>query len=125
VATIKTYTPEQQAEWDAWVASRPPVIQRLATKYPPTKLYRINTGHRVVIYSYSEDGTVTVAVLGKYNAIAFERRVFGVKAGELVECDLPPPDEPVGAVIEDPEEAAEFAKAAFAAIQAGKRHELN
>lgn len=90
------WTPEQQAGWDEWLATRPAVIQEMARKYPPNVLYRIDSGHRVTIYSYSEGRTVTVNVSGKYNFVAFERRVFGIPIDELVECELPTPDETLG-----------------------------
>jgi hypothetical protein len=84
---------------EAWLAERPPIIREMVTKRPPNLLYRMPTGHRVTIYSYSEDGTVSVIVGGQFNLIAFERNVFGVDPDTLVECDLPPADEPVGAML--------------------------
>lgn len=85
------------ARFDAWFAERPDCIKALVEKLPPDRLYRMkSTGHRVTIYSYSEDGTVTVEVTGQYNFLAFERRVFGIAAADLMECDLPSADERVG-----------------------------
>lgn len=89
-----------QAAWDAWVATRPPIIQEMCAKLPPNLLYLYkSTGQRVTIESYSENGTVTVQVSGEYNLIEFERSVFGVPQDELEECDLPPADQPVGVVL--------------------------
>ena len=95
----------KQPEWNAWVASRPESVRKLCRSLPPDRLYRLKTSsHRVTIYSYSEDGTVTVIVSGDYNALAFERRVFGIKPEQLEECDLPPPDEPHGVVFTEPDQ---------------------
>jgi hypothetical protein len=58
-----------------------------------------STGQRVFPVSYSEDGTVRVIVSGKYNLVSFEREVFGVEIDDLEECDLPGPDEPLGAIL--------------------------
>ena len=89
-----------QAGWDAWVASRPPVIQELCALLPPDNLYKMkSTGRRVTIVSYAEDRTVTVAVTGDYNLVALERQVFGINPDDLEECDLPGDDEPLGVVI--------------------------
>lgn len=89
-----------QGAWLEWVASRPPVVRELCERYPPDRLYLMkHTGQRVVLYSYNEDGTVTVQVLGKFNFVTFERQVFGVDPTNLVECDLPTPDELVGALV--------------------------
>lgn len=85
--------------WREWLATRPEIVQEMAAKYPPNKLYRINSGHRVTLLSYCEDGTVSVNVSGQYNAVVFDRNVFGVPAVELVECDLPGDDEPCGVML--------------------------
>ncbi len=108
MAEIMTYTPDEQAAFDAWVAERPPGVQEMIRRCPPTRLYRNKCGNRVFIESYCENGTVTVVVSGTYNKCAFERRVFGVPVADLVECDLPGPDEPLGATFTDPEEINEF-----------------
>ncbi len=86
-----------KAGWDAWVASRPPVIQGLCALLPPDNLYKMkSTGLRVTIVSYAENRTVTVDVTGDYNLLAFERQVFGINPNDLEECDLPGGDEPLG-----------------------------
>lgn len=112
MANIIELTPKQQKEYDAWVASRPEAIQKMIATHPPTKLYALaGTKNRVTIHSYGEDGEVQVLVLGKYNATAFDRRVFGIKLSELTECDLPAPNEPVGTVFTDPEDVEAFVDA--------------
>lgn len=86
-----------KAGWDAWVESRPPVIQELCALLPPDNLYKMrSTGLRVTIVSYSESRTVTVAVTGDYNLVALERQVFGINPNDLEECDLPGDDEMLG-----------------------------
>ena len=98
-----------QAAWDAWVASRPPVVQELCALLPPDRLYLLKTsGHRVTLLSYSEDRTVTVAVTGAFNALTFERQVFGIKPEDLEECDLPGDDEPLGAILTEREDVDAF-----------------
>jgi hypothetical protein len=102
---MNTYDPTEDdiESYNKWVESRPPSIQELAKKFLPWKLYKLkSSGHRVVIYSIGEPRaageppTFTVAVLGKYNRVAFERRVFGTAPDDLEECDLPGPDEVLG-----------------------------
>jgi hypothetical protein len=95
--------------WREWLAGRPPAVRALAEKYPPDRLYRMaDTGHRVTLLAYAEDGTVRVAVTGRFNLVSFERQVFGVDPATLVECDLPGPDEPLGSMDMDPHEAMEM-----------------
>lgn len=96
-------------EFEEWLATRPPIIQELARKIPPDKLYRLKTsGHRVFLYSYSEDGTCTVIVSGQFNLVTFERRVFGIKPEDLEECDPPGPDEPVGTMLTEDNDVKQF-----------------
>ena len=86
-----------QAGYAAWVAERPPVIRDMIASHPPDRLYRMqSTGHRVTLHSYSEDRTVTVDITGEYNRVVFSRRVFGIPVDDLIECDPPPADEPIG-----------------------------
>lgn len=95
--------------WNEWVASRPPVIQEMCAKLPPDRLYRLSpTGHRVTLVSYSENGTVTVAVTGEYNALAFSRQVFGINPDDLTECDLPGEDEVLGTLLTDKAEVDKY-----------------
>ena len=108
MAEFLTFTPEQQQEFDAWVAARPPIIQEIVAKYPPNRLYRIKSGNRVCIQSYEEDGTVTGFVSGKYNLCTFERCVFGIPLDDLEECDLPTEEEKTGAVLTDPNDIENF-----------------
>lgn len=82
--------------WRRWVNSRPQVIQKMCKSHPPNRLYKMPSGHCCKIYSYDENGTMTVNVTGEYNLVAFARSVFGMKPEELVECDLPNDDELVG-----------------------------
>lgn len=89
--------------WRRWVNSRPEVIQAMCKSHPPNLLYRMSSGHRCRIYSYDENGTMTVQVTGKYNIVAFARAVFGIKPEDLVECDLPDDDEIVGEFLDQNE----------------------
>lgn len=95
-------TPEQQKEWEEWLADKDDNIRQMAAKKPPELLYRMkSTGKRVIIYAYGEDGTATVIVSSDYNLVAMNRICFGVKLDDLEECDLPGPDEKVG-FLDDP-----------------------
>lgn len=88
---------DADAQLATWLRGRPSVIQAMVARTPPGRLYRLTTsGHRVYVYSYDEDGTLTVVVDGRYNAVLFERRVFGIRPEDLVECALPEPHELVG-----------------------------
>ena len=89
-----------EAGWAAWVATRPAVIQELCARLPPDRLYMLkSSGLRVTLGSYAEDGTVTVDATGLYNALMFERKIFGVKPEDLEECDFPGDDEPLGVML--------------------------
>jgi hypothetical protein len=65
----------------------------------------------VTIYSYEEDGTVTVNVSPQFNLCLFGRNVFGVPVADLEECNLPGPDEPVGAILTRPGEVDAYIEA--------------
>jgi len=96
-------------EMNDWIKTRPENVQRMIELFPPNKLYRLKTtGNRVTIYSYSEDDTLTVEVSGEYNAVMFERRVFGIKPEDLEECDLPDENESLGAVLTEQEDINNF-----------------
>ncbi len=98
-----------EVAWREWVASRPESVQKLCRQLPLGRLYRLKTsGHRVTLYSYAEDGTVTVNVTGEYNAVTFERQVFGIKPEDLEECDLPEPGELLGTMLTDPKDVEAF-----------------
>ena len=95
--------------WREWVASKPAVVQEMCAIVPPDRLYRMkDSGHRVTVVSYSENRTVTVAVSGRFNCLAFERQVFGIKPEELEECDIPTDEEPVGAMLTEREDVKAF-----------------
>jgi hypothetical protein len=95
-------TPEQEARWREWVTERPDAIREVAARFDPWSLYRMkSTGHRVTVYSYShsEPITLTVHVSGEFNRIDFERMVFGIDPDDLEPCELPGPDEALGALL--------------------------
>ena len=77
-------------EFDIWLQDRPEVIQTMARKYPPWFHYRLKpTGQHCELYSYSEDGTVTVGIIGHdkemLNQVAQVTRlgVFGIDPNDL------------------------------------------
>lgn len=91
-----------EAKWNEWVSARPKNVQKLCRQFPPDRLYRLKpAGHRVTIFSYSENGTISVLVSGDYNAVLFERRVFGIDPNDIEECDTPSPTERLGVVLKD------------------------
>jgi hypothetical protein len=101
MAIVFDPSPEQLNDWNSWVRSRPESVRSVATKLVTWRLYRIRqSGHRATLYSFTEhdDGkvTCTMVVSGKFNLVAFERRVFDVDPDDLEECDLPSPDEALG-----------------------------
>jgi len=111
MANIAEPTEKQVREWNRWVRGRPAAIQDVIRKHGlrPWKLYRMtDTGHRVTLYSFGEDGTVTVNVTGQYNALTIDRRVFGIDPAELTECDLPGDGEVVGTMYQTDEEQLGF-----------------
>jgi hypothetical protein len=121
MAKFIEWTDEQRACWEEWLAERPQTIKDLAAKFPPDRLYFMKkSNHRVTIYSYGEDNTLTVNVTGEYNRIIFDRQVFGIKPEDLEECDLPLPDELLGAALTDEEEIDQFIDLVRPAILAAK-----
>lgn len=90
---------------------RAPKIREMVRSHPPNRLYRmVSSGHRVFITDYAANGLCCVAVTGKYNLVEMERNVFGVPLDDLVECDLPDQDEPLGVLLEPQEVHAALAK---------------
>jgi len=98
-----------ESKFDKWLATRPEVIKDLGRKFRPNKLYLLKeSGHRVYPVSYFEDGTLRVAVSGEYNAVMFDRTVFGIKPEDLEECDLPPRDAFLGTALTEQEDIDAF-----------------
>ena len=98
-------TDEQCAEWDAWVETRPAVIQQMAARLKPWLLFRMkSTGQRVYPYSFNEEGTCTVVLSGRFNLVMIESKVFGIDPDDLEECELPGPDDRVGILLSSPAE---------------------
>ena len=99
MAKVFQMTPEQEMQWMNWAYARPECIRDLALKFRPDTLYQMkSTGHRVTLFSISENRTLTVSVSGKFNFVAFERRVFGINPDDLEECELPSQDELTGSI---------------------------
>lgn len=101
MAVLFEITPEEQE----WINNRPDCVRKMIDRCPPNRLYRLKTtDQRVTLYAYHENDTVTVDILGKFNLIDFERRVFGISLDDLEECDLPDPSEPLGVICQTKEE---------------------
>jgi len=81
---------EVKKEFNEWLEGRPEVIQKLAEKLKPWFRYRLKpTGQHCLLYSYSEDGTVTITVdghdsewLDKMNKM-MPINVFGISPDDL------------------------------------------
>ena len=94
-------------EWLKWVEALPRIAREVAQLFNPWTLYCLkSTGQRVVVYSFADDGTMSVAISAKFNAVLFENLVFGINPNDLEECELPLSDECLGAVLSQ-EEVAE------------------
>ena len=64
------------------------------------------------LYSFGEEKgggvSLTINVLGTFNLVTFERRVFGIAPNDLGPCDLPEEGEPVGALLTEEEEIESY-----------------
>lgn len=101
-----TPTKKQETGYRRWVRKLPEPARALAERFDPWTLYLLkSTGHRVMIQSFSDDGTMTVIVSGKFNLVLHEREVFGISADDLEECDLPAAGEQLGAALSRAEAA--------------------
>lgn len=91
---VKIYEPDQEeiAEYEGWIESRPEPIKSIAKRFRPWILYTLrDTNQNVTIYSFSENGTVTIDVGAKYNdQLLFEKRVFNINPNDLKECESMP-----------------------------------
>lgn len=96
---VLQWTEAQVAQWEAWVASRPPAVQARCRSHPPNQLYHLKNSLQIVpIYSYEEqqDGscdTCAILVLHEHNPhlyLAFERKVFGVSFDDLTPVNQTP-----------------------------------
>ena len=78
-------------EWGKWVSTRPEVIQKLCTEFPPDRYYLLKSTDQIIsIYSYLEDGTLTVDISNEQNPhIIMNRQVFGIKPEDLEEIKQP------------------------------------
>ena len=75
-------------------------MRAIAKRFPPWELFRLkNTGQRVVVAGFNEDGTVTVDVRPDFNLMLFGVSVFGINPDDLEPCDIPGDDVPVGALM--------------------------
>lgn len=95
------WTEEQEKMYEQWVAERPPSIRENIAKHNlrADRLYLLKTtGHRVVLNSFVEKGTVSVNILGKFNPKTIipgktERTVYNINPADLEECDWDGPVE--------------------------------
>jgi hypothetical protein len=94
---LHVLTDAEQAEWDEWLAGRPPHVREVCEKLPPWNLYRNGVGQRVTIVSYDsvlDDDTdeptgevqLSIEVGDYWNFVVIPRKVFGVPPDDLVPC---------------------------------------
>lgn len=87
-------TPQQEAEWQAWLAERPEKVREVAEAYPPWGDYFMpKTEQNAVIQHYDEheDGSVTLFIVVWRDWLPLPHGVFGVPPEDLVRRDLPSP----------------------------------
>lgn len=91
MALIYEMSEEQKKIWTDWITERPQIIQDLAKRFEPNRLYRHKKTNRfVILSSFNEDGTLIVKVLRAFNnTIFFPRSVFGINPDDLEETELP------------------------------------
>lgn len=53
-------TPENDPEWQAWVATRPKVVQELAAEFPVGSTFTGDDGETLYLVGYDEDGNLLV-----------------------------------------------------------------
>lgn len=89
MAKLGEMTAEQEAGWQAWVEERPVVVREIVRRFRPDTLYRLKpTGQRGIIYSVSEDGTVTMDFPEEFNPLGIVGiQVFGLDPKDIEECD--------------------------------------
>lgn len=86
------WTEEQEAEWKDWLEGRPASVKDVIAKYNlrPDTAYRLKpTGQIGQLFSFSEDGTVTVIFRDNFFGWAVPTQVFGIDPADLEECEVP------------------------------------
>jgi len=105
MARIANPTPQQVAQWERRLKTSSSSIRANIEHLDPWSLYQLkDTGHRVLLEGVARNGSLVVSVRGAYNHVVFERVVFGVMPDDLEPCELPGPDEKLGAELTDDEE---------------------
>jgi len=77
-------------ELEIWLEGRPQIIKDLVVKLPPSCRYKLSsTGQHCDVYSYSENGTVTITVNGHDSEVLdainkmIPMNVFGINPNDL------------------------------------------
>lgn len=74
----------KRQRFKTWARSRPSSVRWMTRTLKPWNRYRIKaTGQLCQMYSYSEDGTVTVVAADRIFGWALPLRVFGLKPIDL------------------------------------------
>ena len=82
----ESLTPEQQAEWDAWLDERPASVREVAERLPPWHTYRLTTTDQLCSidhYDEHEDGQVTLSIVAWREWMPLPRGVFGINPDDL------------------------------------------
>ena len=86
----------EEQMWKGWVASRPPDVEAIASRFEPFSVYRMkSTGQVVVPIGFTEphEGPVTLLVqlAGEFNPQPGERPIENVDPDDLEPCEIPDP----------------------------------
>jgi hypothetical protein len=86
-----TMDAEAKAEWEQWLASRPPAVAAVARRFPPDVCYRSPDGRgHYVILTYGEPkdgGPVTFRVIHGADSFHPGLQVFGMEQSDLLPCN--------------------------------------
>ena len=56
------FNPQVNSAWEFWLASRPPIIRKLAKKFPPgIHIYKKKGAKPLFVVAYCEDGGIEVS----------------------------------------------------------------
>lgn len=84
IKRLDQLTADERAEYDQWLAERPPFIRAQLDRHPPGMCYRYESRGHYAIASFGEDGTVTL--LHGADSFLPGIGVFGVPSVELERC---------------------------------------
>lgn len=101
MARFREPSETEEQMWKGWVASRPPHVEAVASRFEPFSLYRMkSSGQRVVVIGFTEhhEGHVSliVQIAGEFNSQPGEKAVAELDPEDLEPCEVPDPSECAG-----------------------------